>query len=51
LEDAAKLAAWITRAVAVGELHPRVGHEAAYSLRAFQTMVEKQDLLREIEAR
>lgn len=49
LEDAAEFASWLTHAVTVGKLDARTAHEAAYSLRAFQAMVEKRDLQREIE--
>ena len=50
LEDAARFASWLTHAVTVGTLDARTGHEAAYALRAFQSMVEKRDLLREVES-
>ena len=50
LEDATNFASWITRAVAVGVLHPRVGHEASFALRGFMSLLEKRDLLREIAA-
>ena len=50
LADAAAFASWLTRAITVGDIDARTGHEAAYSLRAFQAMVEKRDLQREIAA-
>ena len=49
LQDAVEWSSWAIRAVATGEIDPRVGHEIGYLVNAFKAAVEKRDLLRELE--
>jgi len=49
LQDAVEWSSWAIRAVATGEIDPRVGHEIGYLVNAFKAAVEKRDLLHEIE--
>ncbi len=52
LEDAEKLASWISRAVLVGEIHPRVAEAATKAVRQFQLTIEKrvlQDRVKDLE--
>ena len=49
LQDAVDWSSWAIRAVATGEIAPRVGHEIGYLVNAFKSAVEKRDLLHEIE--
>ena len=49
LQDAVEWSSWAIRAVATGEIDPRVGHEIGYLVNAFKAAVEKRDLQHEIE--
>ncbi len=52
LEDAEKVASWITHAVLIGEIDVRVAEAATKAVRQFQLSVEKrtlQDRVRELE--
>jgi hypothetical protein len=52
LEDAERVASWITRAVLVGDIDVRVAEAATKAVRQFQLVVEKrvlQDRVRELE--
>ena len=49
LQDAVAWSSWAMRAVAVGEIDARTGHEIGYLVNAFKAAVEKRDLQREIE--
>ena len=49
LQDAVAWSSWAMRAVAVGEIDARTGHEIGYLVNTFKAAVEKRDLQREIE--
>ncbi len=49
LQDAVAWSSWAMRAVAVGEIDARTGHEIGYLVNVFKAAVEKRDLQREIE--
>ncbi len=49
LDDAVRYFAWLTNAIVTGRLDARSGHEAAFSLKGFQSAAEKRDLQREIQ--
>jgi hypothetical protein len=48
LDDAVKVASWITRAVLVGEIDTRVAEAATKAVRQFQLGEEKANLLKQI---
>jgi hypothetical protein len=49
LSEAATFASWLTHAIVTGEVDARVGYNAAFALKAFQSLAEKRDLQREVE--
>jgi hypothetical protein len=48
LDDAVRIASWITRAVLIGDIDVRVAEAATKAVRQFQLGEEKADLLRRI---
>lgn len=49
LEDAARIASWLTKATYIGDIDARTSEATTKALRNFQLIVEKRDLLRQIE--
>ena len=50
LEDATEYAAWLTHAITVGRLDPKVGQGAAFCLQRFTALADKRDLVRTVKA-
>ena len=48
LEDATDYAAWLTHAITVGRLDPRVGQSAAFCLQRFMSLADKRDLQKQV---
>lgn len=50
IEDAERFASWLTYAVAVGDISPKVAHEVAVALKEFRGAAEKRALEKELKA-
>lgn len=50
LEDAGRIASWITRATLIGEIDARTSEAATKAVRQFQLTIEKKELVARIKA-